>query len=230
MEVPVLVLVHSPFVGPLTWFAVAEQLRTQGFPAVAPDLRAAFAGPAPYRPVLAELVAEHVCEVEGELVLAGHSGAGPLLPELAERLGGRVRALVYVDCGLPQPGRAELDTLPDDIVSQLRGMVRAGRLPPWHRWFPPQVLAEMAPGEALRDAFTGEVPEVPFDYLAEPAPTRSWPGPAAYVLLSAVYQRQAAIARALGYPVAEYDSHHLAMLTAPTEVAAALVSAVDALE
>jgi hypothetical protein len=46
--------------------------------------------------------------------------------------------------------------------------------------------------------------------------------PAAYLLLSEAYQDEAARARALGWPVTEQASHHLALLTDPGLVAGSL--------
>jgi hypothetical protein len=46
--------------------------------------------------------------------------------------------------------------------------------------------------------------------------------PAAYLQLSEPYERQAATARELGWPVATAPSHHLALLTDPEQVAGAL--------
>jgi hypothetical protein len=60
-----------------------------------------------------------------------------------------------------------------------------------------------------------------FTEVHPPAPR--WPGPpAAYLQLSEAYEDQAARARELGWPVARQLSHHLALLTEPGLVAAAL--------
>jgi hypothetical protein len=61
-----------------------------------------------------------------------------------------------------------------------------------------------------------------FEEVHPPAPR--WPGaPAAYLQLSDVYDDEAAEARERGWPVAEQTSHHLAMLTEPSPVAAELL-------
>jgi hypothetical protein len=60
-----------------------------------------------------------------------------------------------------------------------------------------------------------------FEEVHPPAP--GWPAaPAAYLLLSEAYQDEADRARELGWPVTERPSHHLALLTDPGPVAAAL--------
>jgi hypothetical protein len=50
-----------------------------------------------------------------------------------------------------------------------------------------------------------------------------WPAaPAAYLQLSEAYEDETARARELGWPVTQQLSHHLALLTEPGMVAAAL--------
>jgi hypothetical protein len=54
-------------------------------------------------------------------------------------------------------------------------------------------------------------------------PVPGWPAaPAAYLQLSEAYEDHAATARELGWPVKRRISHHLALLTEPEAVAAAL--------
>ena len=81
-----LVLVHSPLTGPLTWQPVARVLTARGYSAVVPSLVEGLMGPRPYYPRLAARVAEAVLhEARGarEAVLIGHSGAGAILPAAA---------------------------------------------------------------------------------------------------------------------------------------------------
>ncbi|WP_378730611.1 alpha/beta fold hydrolase [Nocardia brasiliensis] len=168
---------------------------------------------------------QSVSELDNDLVLVGHSGAGPQLPGIATVLGDRVRAMLYVDATLPHPGEPEVARMPQALVAQLRAMVTDGVLPPWHEWFPPQVLAEMLPDDQLRRCFVAEIPCVAFDYFTEPLSLDVWSGPAAYVVLSEAYQEQAARARDLGFAVLEHADHHLAMLTAPDAVVSTLLTA-----
>src|SRR5262249_49591650 len=92
------VLVHSPAVGPATWRWVAETLRSQGHDAVVPNLcAAAQTGDPQY---FAESAVDAV-PPDGEVVLVGPSGAGPLLPVIATQLTDAPRMVVFVDAGLP---------------------------------------------------------------------------------------------------------------------------------
>lgn len=221
--VPALVLVHSPLVGPLTWARAAESLRARGYPVVVPALGRAESGP-PYYRRFAETAARAVTHerAEGPLVLVGHSGAGALLPAIAEAVEpGRVVCAVFVDALLPHPGSAWFDTVPPALAERLRELAVGGWLPPWHTWFPAEAVADLVPDAGLRDRFTAEVPRLPLAYFAEPAPEApSWPPRAGgYVRLSAAYDGVADEAERDGWPVHRADVGHLGILTSPDLVA-----------
>src|SRR5262245_31375665 len=106
MPVSAVVLLHSPLVGPLTWDGVATELRAAGYPTTVPDLRGAYDAGA-----IAGAVARRLPAKADDIVLIGHSRAGPLLPAIASTLG-RVQSLIYVDARLPHPGVSWVDTAP----------------------------------------------------------------------------------------------------------------------
>jgi hypothetical protein len=207
-----LVLLHSPLVGPLTWRAVAAHLPG----AVTPDLSGAVTHAA-----VAERVAVQVTTGDA-VVLVGHSGAGPLLPRIARTIRPPVAAVIYADSVLPHPGESWIDNAPAELVAHLRGLARDGLLPPWNEWFDPAALAGLLPDAELRAAFVAELPRMPLSYFEEKASADTWAGPAGYLLLSEGYRADAEAARKQGQAVAEHLDHHLAMLTAPAAVAAAL--------
>jgi thioesterase domain-containing protein len=207
-----LVLLHSPLVGPLTWRAVSALLPG----AMAPDLSGATTHAAVAERVAAQLSGD------GPVVLVGHSGAGPLLPRIARTVRRPVAGLIYADSVLPHPGRSWVENAPAELVDHLRGLVEDGLLPPWHEWFEPAAIAEILPDDAVRAAFTAELPRLPFSYFTEPASADTWAGPAAYLLLSEGYRDDAEAARKAGLPVVQHLAHHLVMLTDPAPVAAAL--------
>lgn len=220
---PALVFVHSPLVGPLTWRPVADQFAATGRPVAVPDLTGTLHRPPPYHPQIARSVATAAERLRRPAVLVGHSGAGPLLPGIAYASPVPIQALIYVDAGLPYPGRSWFQTAPPELVDQLHRLAGAdGRLPPWHEWFPAGTLAELLPEPQLRARFTGELTRLPVGYFQEPTSDRDWSGAAGYLLLSEAYRDQAERAAELGLPVLERPSHHLGMLTAPEPVAAAL--------
>jgi pimeloyl-ACP methyl ester carboxylesterase len=218
------VLAHSPFLGPASLRPLADALAAHGHPAVLLDLRPSVVS-APVHQVLLGAFADAMGEEDlaGPVVLIGHSGAGPLLPAFADALEDAVTGLVFVDAGLPTPGRSWRDTVPASLYTDLKAASREGRLPRWQRWFSPDPLVELVADEELRAEIADEAPEVPIAFLKEPRPDVEWPGPAGYVALSQPYAADADAATELGWPVRRLDSHHLAPATDPDPVAVAVL-------
>ncbi|HVW40536.1 MAG TPA: alpha/beta hydrolase [Amycolatopsis sp.] len=194
---------------------MAAHLRSLGRSAVVPALTEVLDGEPPYYPRFADVVA--ACAGAGPVVLAGHSGAGSVLPAVAERLGDRVRAAVFVDAPLPHPGRSWFDTAPPDLRDGMKNLAHDGRLPRWHELFPPGMVEALVPDPALWARFVAELPRVPLPYFEEPAP-RAPIAHGVYVRLSEAYDREAAEAARLGWPVHRLDADHLAPLTRPAMV------------
>ncbi|GAB3474364.1 hypothetical protein GCM10027440_04460 [Nocardiopsis coralliicola] len=214
-----LALIHSPLVGPMAWESTAECLRRKGRGAVVPSLAGAVHRGPPYYRRLAGAAASALDadKRDGGVVLVGHSGAGALLPAIAEAVGSRVRGMVFVDALLPHPGRSWFATAPPQMREQLAGLARGGRLPRWNEWFPAEVLEALVPDAALRARFAGGLPELPMAYFDEPAPEVQAGGAdrCAYVRLSDAYDLAAEDAQRRGWPVYREDADHLAMLTRP---------------
>jgi hypothetical protein len=229
---PVLVLVHSPHVGALTWQPVAEVLRARGQAVVVPSLASVTDAGPPYYPRLAGRVAAaaRATQPAGPLLLIGHSGAGPLLPAVAAAWGGAVAGAVFVDAGLPYPGVSWLAAAPPALREALRRLAAGGRLPPWHEWFPPGTLDGLLPDPALRGRFVAELPRLPVAYFEEPAPPGdAGAGRSGYLQLSAAYQEAAAAAARRGWPTVREAADHLAPLTRPEWVADRLAELVGRL-
>ncbi|GGS39431.1 MULTISPECIES: alpha/beta fold hydrolase [Actinokineospora] len=212
------VLVHSPFLGPASLRPLADALAALGHPAVLPDLRPSVVTP-PVHQRLIGAFADVMSDALplGPVALVGHSGAGPLLPAFAEEIddaGGQVRGLVYLDAGLPTPGRSWRDTVPAELYARFRSVSPDGLLPRWPDWFP-EITVDPAIAE--------EAPEVPIAFLKEPRPSVDWEGPSGYVLLSPAYADDLADARARGWPTRALDLHHLAAATDPEPTAAAVL-------
>jgi hypothetical protein len=227
-ELPTLVLVHSPLVGPLTWELAAGCFRRNGYPVVVCSLAGVADDGAPHYQRFAEATAHAV--VATDVVLVGHSGAGPLLPAIADAMGANVRGAVFVDATLPHPGSSWFDTAPPQRREHLAGLVRAGRLPPWNEWFPAEVLDALLPEAGMRERFIAELASLPLAYFEEAAPvTRSWSAVrCAYVRLSEAYDQSADEAERQGWWVRRENADHLAMLTQPGRVADAVLQAVVA--
>ena len=221
------VLVHSPFLGPASLQPLADELGAAGITSFVPDLRGAVLG----EPVHHELIVEFIRAMDSasaasSLVVVGHSGAGPLLPAFAESVDHSVTALIYLDAELPTPGRSWDDAAPVELADQLRSRVQQSLLPPWHRWFDDDLLAELVPDDARRVLIVDEEPAVKAAFLAEKRPDAEWAGPAGYIQLSPPYASPAARSAQRGWPVRRLRAHHLAPATQPRMISAALLGMV----
>jgi hypothetical protein len=215
-------LIHSPLLGPSSWQAVAEELRSRGRRVIVPSLLDAITSPPPRFPVLAAAVATHL---DDATILVVHSGAGPLVPAVVERAPDAVAAVVFVDATLPFPGRTWFDVLPAETSAGLRGLAGPdGLLPPWPRWFPDDPVRDLVPDTRMRAALLADVPRVPLDHFEEvaPAPPGWEQRPCGYVQLSSAYAGAAADAKGRGWPVMRQEGHHLSGVTEPAAVADAI--------
>lgn len=215
-----LVLVHSPLVGCGTWGPIANDLARDGYAVAVPDLAGTVTAGPPYHLRQAQVIAGWAAGQP--VILIGHSRAGPLLATAGTMLGEIVRGYVFVDARLPAPGRSWLETVQPALAARLREMADPrGWLPPWSQWWAEEELAALLPDPAVRQHFAAGCPRLPMAMLEEvhpPAP--GWPNaPSGYLQLSEAYEGDAARARELGWPVRQQLSHHLALLTEPSQVA-----------
>jgi pimeloyl-ACP methyl ester carboxylesterase len=228
------VLVHSPLVGPTSWLPVAQELERRGRAAVVPSLLGIAAAPEPQWRLVPDAVRIATSHLQQRIVLVGHSGAGLLLPVIADASDNEVAALVFVDSLLPPPeGRLLLG--PPAFMDQLTAMAPHGVLAPWSRWFGADAMREMVPDERLRAELEAEMPCLPLSYFEATVPLpQDWGDrrPCAYLLLSATpYRQSAAEARAHGWPVTEiHGVQHLAIATNPIPVTEALLDLERSLE
>jgi hypothetical protein len=211
-------LVHSPLVGPTTWRWVAAVLSAAGHDVVVPDLRSSAVAGRPQ-----SFVEEAVSSASywSKPVVVGHSGAGFLLPSIAERLD--AAHAVFVDAGLP-PDHTPA-TAGADILDRLRLLVVDGTLPKWSTWWGPHVMRALVPDDARRTQLDAELPEVPIAFyeVAMEFP-RDWPRrSSSFVLLSESYRADADRARSLGWTVIERLGGHLDIVNAPEAVAPLVV-------
>lgn len=207
-----LALVPSPFTGAVAWAATAERLPD----AVAVDY-GGVSGPDWYDGAARRIAA---AMGEGPWIAVLHSGAGAFAPSLAE-VG--AAGLIFVDAVRPHPGRSLREVEPG-FVEFLAARATDGRLPPWNRWFEKDLLAEVLPDAAVREAFVADLPRTPAAFLDATAPALGgWEAlPAAYVQLSGRYAMQADWAESRGWPIRRAGLNHLAMATHPAETAGIL--------
>lgn len=216
-----ILLIHSPLLGPYSWDAVARLLRAAGHDVAVPDLRPALAGPPPYLPRLHEAAAAATGGHSASLV--AHSAAGPLLPAVADLLGPAAERTILVDARLPHPGSSWLASLEAGRADRLRGMADKGQLPPWDAWFPAEALADEIPDAGVREQFRAELQPTPLALYEEQAPGRGSVFDRlahTYVRLSPAYDEAAGTAERAGWRVLRRTAGHLVLLSTPAEIAA----------
>ena len=137
MTAPRLVLLHSPLLGPFSWRAVAAELAALGLRPEAPAWPKLSSVATAFYPTLAGALAATL-DGGGErpIILAAHSGAGPLAPALVEALTAPLAGVVFVDALLPHRravgptaavGRLVAARSPGAADSGSRGPRHAGR-------------------------------------------------------------------------------------------------------
>jgi hypothetical protein len=217
-------IVHSPLVGPRSCRPLATLLGARGHDVAVADLVAATQAGPPFWPAQVVAAVGALDGSEHPAVVTGHSGAGPLLPAIGAALGSRVCGYVFVDAGLPAPGRSRLQTLPPELARELRDRVDRDRLPPWVSWWGESAMAELVPDVGLRTALAVDGPPLPWPLFTEPLPyVPDWPDAACgYLRLSGAYAAEADQARTAGWPVIERDGGHLDVAVRPAAVASDL--------
>lgn len=182
-----------------------------------PDLTGVVDAPSPqWRGFVDEAV--QAGEGRSDLVVVGHSGAGAMLPLIAERVGARLRAVIFVDAVVPPPEGAH--TTSEQFLAFLDEKSERGRLPKWLDWWPPEVVNRLVPEAAARDELSADMPRLPRSFFddAVPVPPDWSTGPCAYLKLSAAYDTEFADAGRLGWPRSSIDGTHLSIYTDPAAV------------
>ncbi|MFE6287116.1 alpha/beta fold hydrolase [Streptomyces sp. NPDC057877] len=220
------VLMAGAWLGAWAWEETAAELRAAGY-AVRP---LTLTGLAEKRGVPAGQRA-HVQDVvdavdQGDLrdvVLVGHSYAGVPVGQAAERIGDRLRRVVFVDSSVPVDGESFLSGWPSDSV---RAAIEAN-----DGWWPP-ITADDCAGQGLTDdqvsRFLGGATPHPGASLTEPAElTRPLADlPATYVkcLLDDEEPPDAAAGplKSGHWDLVRMDTGHWPMFSAPRELARVL--------
>ncbi len=227
-----IVLIPGPLTGAMVLRGVCDALWQLGQRAyVTPLTSTEYLFP-PYWLTQAATAAASLPE-DGDVVLAGHSGAGVLLPAIGRfsrnRDGARVTGYLFIDCDLPRDGCSRFDLMEDESSRErLRGGEERGFLRRPGGAHDEALIEE----PALRAAFLAQLPRVPVELYEERIGVPDdWPdGPCAYLGLSAHYPRSITQGRQRGWTVREMDRHHLAPLTDPQPVAAAIAALATDLE
>jgi hypothetical protein len=223
----VVVLIHSPLVGPYTWSLVADELNGRGITTVIPTLRDQDEAKRPYWQQHARAVAQSVDGLAEDvpLVLVGHSGAGPLLPAIRWAIGRPVAAYLFVDAGIAHDGASRLQLMREESAEwadQFHQFLKTGgSFPNWYE----QDLADVIPDAERRQRLMAELQPRSLHFFTEPITVfHGWPdAPGGYLLFTPTYNVPAEQARRLGWPVLSLAAGHFHMLVDPPAVAAALL-------
>jgi hypothetical protein len=229
MDAATVALLHSPLVGVESWGALPEALGRGGVPAVAVPVGGDDRPPFAERYV-GEAVAGVLTAVPGPgpPVLAGHSGAGPLLAAVGSGLravGRTCAGYLFCDAGLPRDGASRLELLavedPEMAAAFGAELERGGQFPTWGD----ADLAPLVPDAAARAALLGSLRPRGLDFFTEPLPRApGWPdAPCGFLRLSAAYDVWAREAERRGWPTVGVDAGHFHPLVDPDGVAAALL-------
>jgi len=225
-----LVLVHSPLVGPFTWSLVAQQLQAIGFDALVPALTDSGETPPPYWQQHARSVQRALASIPKArpVVFVGHSGAGSLLPVIAQAAHHPVNGYIFVDAGLPHPGKTRLEEMQTSVpafAQELRKSLASGeRFPHWSD----EDLSEDLPDDLIRQQLLAGVQPRPLGFFEEVMPdVAGWPdAPSGYLLFTPGYRRFLEQAQRTGWPSRTFHAGHFHLLVDPLAVAAALVELV----
>ncbi|MGH8970377.1 MAG: hypothetical protein ACRDV1_10560 [Actinomycetes bacterium] len=220
-----IVLAHSPLTGPAAWGRLPQVLHVRGHRVVVLDVTDDDEPPYAARYVARAALQIDAAGVDGPAVLAGHSGAGYLLPQLgatqrAARRG--VRGYVFVDAGIPHGrGATRLTLLRTEdpaMAEQLEAMLGDGRRFP--EWTAPD-LRHLVPDDGERAALVASLRPRGHDFFTEPMPFPvDWPdAPCGYVRLSTAYDVPARVSRSRGWPGVERDAGHFGACADPAGVA-----------
>jgi hypothetical protein len=233
MDAPLLLLVHSPSVGPATWGPVAACLADRGRESRVPDLtRVAVHDSPPFWPGVVDGVLEGVAGVAAgrALVIVAHSNAGLFVPLIRQAVRQRVAGCVFVDAALPVPDGGETPIVDEEDQAWLAERADGeGRLPRWTDWYDQGVVTAMLPDPRVRERVVEEQPRLPLSYYRQrvPAPAGWDEGPATYVLFSEAYREKAEQARRRGWAVRELAGEHVHQVVDPEGVAELIIAAAD---
>lgn len=209
-------LIHSPLVGPLTWSRVAAELLARGRNVLVPVLDDSSGSGVPYWMQHAKSVSKSVAAmpIHTSMTLVAHSGAGPLLPAIRQKLPNPVHAYVFVDAGIPRDGATRLDLMrsedPDWAFQFQQKLEQGGQFPDWSF----DDLQEAIPEAELRRQMIAEIRPRGLSFFTEPIPVfAGWPdAPCVYIRLSAPYDRPALQARRSGWVTHTLQAGHFHML------------------
>jgi len=225
------VLLHSPLVGSFTWELVQQALKERSLRVLVPALLDDPNSTLPYWQQHAESVAKDLAQTptQQKIILVAHSGAGPLLPAIRQKLTHSIYAYVFVDAGIPLDGLSRLDLMeledPQWAEQFQQELLQGEQFPTWSE----DDLKETIPDSETRRKLVAEIHPRSLPFFAEPIPVQAgWPdAPCIYIKFSASYDWDAMQAKRTGWLVYEMNAGHFQMLVDSTAIADLLVKAVQ---
>jgi pimeloyl-ACP methyl ester carboxylesterase len=236
----IFVLVHGSNGGGWVWQKVTPLLRAAGHEVYAPTL----SGLSDRSHLLhcGVDLTTHITDVVNllsyedlsDVLLVGNSYAGMVITGVAARSPERLRLLIYLDAYIPEDGQSEADLWSPErrAIAQAAEAATSGLAQS-----PPPAIFGVT-DRALADWINARVTPQPVTTYTEPVPSgdvRSAALPRVFIHCTANppttpdgFGPFAAKARASGWPVYELATGHLAMLTAPREVAELLLRLAEA--
>jgi hypothetical protein len=234
VEIATVVLLHSPLVTAATWGELPDALRAHGYDVVVVDV--VDDDEPPYAATYIARAAQQVARAapRSPLGLVGHSGAGPLLPQIgyAQRAAQRqVGAYVFLDATLPRPGASRLELLHADsenLAHRIHDQLERGELVP--AWTDDD-LAAGGLGAPERRVVLAALRPRGLAFFEEPLPhPGDWPdAPSGYLQTSPAYESAARVAELRGFSVSSAAGGHFAALAQPEVIADALTELVTRL-
>jgi pimeloyl-ACP methyl ester carboxylesterase len=235
-----IILVHGGWQGGWAWDAVAEHLRAAGHEVFAPTLRGLEDGDVDRAGItITDMTDDLVLQIDqrsfDRFVLVAHSGGGPVIQLVTDRMPDRVDRAVFVDAWVLHNGECINDVLPTELVDGVRAL--AEQTPDSTIDIPPGMWSSAFMQDASDETMAATVSRLvptPFGWFTEPIGlTRFFTAevPTSYVFLrddQAVPQTvyKAAAARLADPRIVECTGSHEAMLTHPAELAQALREAI----
>ncbi len=212
-----LLLVHSPLLGPSSWYPLAAVATAAGNVAIVPDLTSVADLSGRWSAAFIALAAAD-CPAEGDVVFVGHSGAGVYLPGIARTVGMERASFVFVDAVVPPPSGAMVPG--DRIASLLDSHTEGGFLAPWLDWWPKTVLETILPSDADLTTLRSDSPRIPRALYSEAvAVPAGWQSRRCrYVRTSEAYRAEHQHAVAQGWDHALVEGTHLSIVTEPKTV------------
>lgn len=217
-------LIHSPLVGASCWMYVADCLRAMKTAVIVPTLQQSDSA-TPFWQQHAISAAQQIDQAASkEVILVGHSGAGPLLPAIGERLRVAPQGYIFVDAGLPMNGKSRLEMMRLESVEWAEGLeshlLANGRFPQWRD----DDLKSLIPNPERRERLLADLQPRAYPFFNEPINfSDGWKEkPCGYIWWSEPYEFHAAEAERRGWPVLRQDAGHFHMLVDETAVAQAI--------